>query len=92
MFVDDNASKLLVNRFNKGLTLAIFQAGRLVTGFFKKRVFTALESSLANNKLPRIASQAAATLKVPVVLIERGFEKKIKNADYPKMTTFSTAY
>lgn len=40
---------------------------------------------------PTIASQAAASLKVPVVVIEDGFDKKIKNADYPKMTTFSSA-
>ena len=40
---------------------------------------------------PNIASQAASSLPVPVVVVEDGFDKKIKNADYPKVTSFSSA-
>ncbi|MBD3587609.1 sce7725 family protein [Salinimonas sp. HHU 13199] len=37
------------------------------------------------------ASQAASFLDIPVVVIEDGFDKKLKNADYPSLTNFSSA-
>ncbi|BFM04835.1 sce7725 family protein [Halioxenophilus aromaticivorans] len=40
---------------------------------------------------PDIAKNAQAALNIPTVVIEDGFDKKVKNADYPPYTNFSSS-